>query len=156
LFVDSLTEISRQCRVWAEQQPESFTDRGRKDLRGTYGLVAREMIAWLQQIQHDRARTVVLIAILEKAVDDFGVASWGIQLEGQRTARELPGIIDEILVLGWVTAKSGKKFRALVCQPDNQWGYPAKDRSGKLAPLEEPHLGKLLAKLAMRQETGEQ
>ena len=42
-------------------------ERGRKDLRGTYGLVAREMIAWLQQLQHMRSRTVIFIAVLEKS-----------------------------------------------------------------------------------------
>jgi energy-coupling factor transporter ATP-binding protein EcfA2 len=41
LFVDSLTAAARLCFTWAEQQPESFTDRGRKDLRATYGLHAR-------------------------------------------------------------------------------------------------------------------
>jgi hypothetical protein len=92
---------------------------------------------------------------LEKVTDDYGVSSWRIQLEGQRTARELPAVLDEILTMNWVTAKNGKKFRAFICQPDNQWGFPAKDRSGKLAPVEEPHLGKLLAKLATRQGNGE-
>ena len=37
LFVDSLSEASRRCRIWAEQQPEAFSDRGRKDLRGSMG-----------------------------------------------------------------------------------------------------------------------
>src|SRR5262245_11353530 len=41
LFVDSLTAAARLCFQWAELQPESFTDRGKKDLRGTYGLHAR-------------------------------------------------------------------------------------------------------------------
>src|SRR6266498_5838899 len=30
LFVDSLTAAGRLCFTWAEQQPEAFTDRGRK------------------------------------------------------------------------------------------------------------------------------
>jgi len=30
----------------------------------------------------------------------------------------------------------------------NEWGYPAKDRSGRLATLEEPHLGKLIDKMS--------
>jgi hypothetical protein len=147
LFVDSLTEISRQCRIWAERQPESFTERGKKDLRGVYGLVAREMIGWLQQIQHARQRTVILIAILERVTDDFGVSSWGIQLEGQRTARELPGIIDEIITLQFIDFGDGKPVRAFVCASPNSWSLPAKDRSGRLTEIEEPHLGKLLAKL---------
>ena len=37
-----------------------------------------------------------------------------------------------------------------VCQTLNQWGYPAKDRSGQLEVLEEPHLGKLLTKISGR------
>jgi hypothetical protein len=145
LFVDSLTEISRQCRAWAEQQPESFTERGKKDLRGTYGLVAREMVGRLQQVHHDRARTVVLVGILEKDADDPG--AWRIQLEGQRTARELPGIIDVIATLHHINFGDGKPIRALVCANPNSWTLPAKDRSGKLEQFEEPDLGKLLAKL---------
>ena len=39
-------------------------------------------------------------------------------------------------------------YRAFVCQTLNEWGYPAKDRSGRLEVLEEPHLGKLLAKMS--------
>ena len=40
-------------------------------------------------------------------------------------------------------------FRAFVCRSLNEWGYPAKDRSGRLETLEEPHLGKLLEKMSM-------
>ena len=39
-------------------------------------------------------------------------------------------------------------YRAFVCQTLNEWGYPAKDRSGRLEVVEEPHLGKLLAKMS--------
>src|SRR5262249_48712441 len=55
LFVDSLTAAARLSFGWAEQQPEAFTDRGRKDLRAIYGLHARTMIGWLNQLQHARA-----------------------------------------------------------------------------------------------------
>jgi len=40
LFVDSLSAGSRLSFTWAEQQPEAFSDRGRKDLRAIYGLYA--------------------------------------------------------------------------------------------------------------------
>jgi len=43
---------------------------------------------------------------------------------------------------------SGNPYRAFVCQTLNQWGYPAKDRSGRLDLLEEPHLGRLLEKMS--------
>jgi hypothetical protein len=147
VFVDSLTEISRICRAWAELQPESISDRGKKDLRGTYGLVARDLIGMLQQMQHARAKTVVFVSVLERVTDDFGASHWGIQLEGQRTGRELPAIVDEIITMHFVDFSDGKPpVRAFVCGP-NALGLPGKDRSGRLSQFEEPHLGKLLAKL---------
>lgn len=147
LFVDLLSEASRRCRLWAEQQPESFTDRGKKDLRATYGLVAREMIAWLQRLQHMRSRTVIFVAVLEKATVDFNTSVWRPQLEGQRTGNVLPAIVDEVLTLEFINFGDGKPTRAFVCVTPNPWGYPAKDRSGKLDQIEEPNLAKLLAKL---------
>jgi hypothetical protein len=148
LFVDSLTAAGRLCFTWAEQQPESFTDRGRKDLRATYGLHARGMIGWLNQLQHARGRTVVFVAVLEKNVDDLNVVTWQPQLEGGKTSRELPAIVDEIITMQWVNFGDGKPpARAFVCTNPNPWGYPAKDRSGRLEQIEPPNLGALLTKL---------
>jgi AAA domain len=147
LFVDSLTAAGRLCFGWAEQQPEAFTDRGRKDLRATYGVHARSMIGWLTQLQHARERTVIFVAVLEKNVDDFNIATWVPQLEGNKTGRELPAIVDEIITMTWIDFGDRKPARAFVATNPNLWGYPAKDRSGRLEQLEPPDLGKLLAKL---------
>ena len=67
LFVDSLTALSRLSYTHCEQLPEAVTDRGKKDLRGTYGVVAREMIGWLQQMQHARAKTIIFVSVLERS-----------------------------------------------------------------------------------------
>lgn len=152
LFIDSLSEASRRCRLWAEQQPESFTERGRKDLRGTYGLVAREMIAWLQQLQHMRSRNVIFVAVLEKVVDDFNVATWRAQIEGRRTAAILPAVIDELLTLEFLDFGDHRPARAFVCTEPNPWGLPGKDRSGRLDQVEPPDLQKLLTKLLSPKE----
>jgi hypothetical protein len=37
--------------------------------------------------------------------------------------------------------------RGFVCTSPNPWGYPAKDRSGKLDQLEPPDLRTLIAKI---------
>ena len=37
--------------------------------------------------------------------------------------------------------------RRLVCRSGNPWGLPAKDRSGRLDLVEEPHLGRLMEKI---------
>jgi AAA domain len=148
LFVDSLTAAGRLCFTWAEQQPEAFTDRGRKDLRAIYGVHARSMLGWLNQLQHARVRTVVFVAVLEKSVDDLNVATWQPQMEGAKTGRELPAIVDEILTMTWVDFGGGKPpVRAFVATSPNRWGYPAKDRSGRLEQLEPPNLGALIEKL---------
>jgi AAA domain len=148
LFVDSLTAAGRLCFTWAEQQPEAFTDRGRKDLRAVYGLHARSMLGWLNQLQHARGRSVILVAVLEKSVDDLNVTTWQLQLEGAKTGRELPAIVDEICTMNWINFGDGKPpARAFVCTNPNPWGFPAKDRSGRLEPIEPPNLGALIEKL---------
>ena len=148
IFVDSITAVSRLSLRWAEQQPEAFSERtSKKDVRGAYGLHAREMIAWLQHLQHARGKHVVFVGILEKVTDEFNVATLQAQMEGSRTGRELPGIVDEIISMQWVDFGGGAPARAFVCNSPNPWGYPAKDRAGRLEQIEEPHLGKLIAKL---------
>jgi hypothetical protein len=148
LSVDSLTAAGRLCFTWAEQQPEAFTDRGRKDLRAIYGLHARSMLGWLNQLQHARMRTVVFVAVLEKNVDDLNISTWQPQMEGSKTGRELPAIVDEIITMNWINFGDGKPpARAFVCTNPNPWGYPAKDRSGRLDQIEPPNLGALIEKL---------
>jgi len=152
-FIDSITVAARLCFTWSEQQPEAFSERsGRKDIRGAYGLLAREMIAWLTQLQHARGKNVIFVAILEWMTDEFRRGEWTIQLEGQKTARELPGIVDQIVTLNFVDfGDKQPPTRCFVCQP-NVWRFPAGDRSGKLDLLEKPHLGELLTKLVTPSE----
>jgi len=147
LFVDSLTAAARLSFVHAEQLPESFTERGKKDVRSTYGLHGRQMIAWLNQLQHSRNKTVIFVGILEKTTDEFNRTEWVPQIEGGKTTRELPGVVDEIITMQFVDFGDGKPTRAFVCTSPNPWGYPAKDRSGRLDQIEQPDLGKLLSKL---------
>ena len=148
VFVDSITAASRLSFRHAEQQPEAFSERsGKKDVRAAYGIHAREMIALLHQLQHARRMNVIFVGILEKAIDDFNVTTWQLQMEGNKTSRELPGIVDEIVTMQWIDFGDAKPVRAFVCTQPNAWGYPAKDRAGRLEQIEEPHLGKLIQKL---------
>ena len=148
IFIDSITAVSRLSFRHAEQQPEAFSERsGKKDVRGAYGLHGRELICWLQQLQHARSKNVIFVGVLEKVVDEFNVATWQLQMEGQRTSRELPGIVDQIITMQWVDFGDGVPIRAFVCTSPNPWNYPAKDRAGRLDQIEEPHLDKLIEKL---------
>jgi hypothetical protein len=65
IIIDSLTEVSRRSFAFAERQPEAFS-HGRKDLRGAYGLHARQMISWLSRLQRDRRRNIIMTCVLER------------------------------------------------------------------------------------------
>jgi hypothetical protein len=152
IFVDSITAISRLSFRWAEQQPESRSERtGAKDLRSTYGLHGREMLMWLHQLQHVRSKHVIFVGVLEKITDDFGrFVEYRLQMEGQRVWREIPAIVDEVIVMEFLTFADRDPVRGFVCTAPNPWGFPSKDRSGKLDQTEPPHLGKLIAKILNR------
>jgi len=104
-------------------------------------------LGWLNQLQHARERTVIFVAVLEKNIDDFNITTWQPQIEGGKTGRELPAIVDEIITMTWIDFGDRKPVRAFVCTNPNPWGYPAKDRSGRLEQLEPPNLGALITKL---------
>jgi hypothetical protein len=147
-FIDSLSVAGRLSFQWAQGQPDAFSDKtGKPDTRGAYGLHGREMLSWLTHLQHTRGKNVIFVCILDKKLDDFNRVSWSLQIEGSKTGLELPGIVDELITLSILNADDGTPYRAFVCQTLNTFGYPAKDRSGRLDMIEEPHLGKLLAKI---------
>jgi hypothetical protein len=97
IFVDSLTKLSRLCLQWAQQQPDAFNAQGKPDLRGAYGLLGREMLGFATQLQHARGLNVIFTCAMEQAKDDFGRLNWEPHLEGAKTGRELPGIVDEVI-----------------------------------------------------------
>ena len=47
-----------------------------------------------------------------------------------------------------IRPNSGDPYRAFVCQTINEFGLPAKDRSGRLEAVEKPHLGELMKKIS--------
>lgn len=155
LFVDSITDLSRQVMTYAKQQPEAFSERTSKpDIRGAYGLLGREIIHALKMLQHAPGKTVIFVGVLEKVTDEFHVASWQPQMEGSKIGRELPGIVDQVMTLHFFSGAENELIfdekgtvRRLVCRAGNPWGLPAKDRSGRLAETEAPDLGAILAKI---------
>lgn len=148
IFVDSITVAGRLCLQWCRGQPEGFSDKtGRADLRGAYGLHGREMIGWLTHLQHTRRKNVIFVGVLDEKLDDFNRRVFSPQIDGAKTGLELPGIVDEVLTLAEIKDQSGQPFRGFVCHTLNPWGYPAKDRSGRLELIEEPHLGRLFEKI---------
>jgi hypothetical protein len=114
------------------------------------------MILWLNELQHARAKNIVFVGILERVVDEFNRGEWQLQAEGSKTGRELPGIVDQILIYQFLDFGDDKPpSRGFVCTSPNPWNFPAKDRSGKLNQIEQPDLGKLLSKLTTNFKAGD-
>jgi hypothetical protein len=157
VFVDSITDLTRQAMAWAKTRPEAVSDKtGKPDIRGAYGLLAREVIGLLKHLQHAPGKTTVMVGILERAADDFGKVIWQPQMEGGKAARELPGIVDQVVSMALFSRDAEGAYRhdpecgterRLVCQAGNGFGLPAKDRSGRLAETEPPDLAALLRKI---------
>ncbi|ACI91939.1 conserved hypothetical protein [Afipia carboxidovorans OM5] len=156
IFVDSITDLTRQAMVYAKQQPEAFSERtGKPDVRGAYGLLGREVIQALKHLQHAPGKTVIFVGVLEKVTDEFNVTIWQPQMEGSKAGRELPGIVDQVISLHLFSRDAEGSYvldekaseRRLVCRAGNPYALPAKDRSGRLDLTEPPDLGALITKI---------
>jgi hypothetical protein len=146
IFIDSITMVSKICLAWSRAQVEQ-NKYGKSDTWAAYALLANEMLAWITQFQHTNDKDVIIVGLLEQKVDDFNRTTWAPQIEGSKTAAELPAILDEVITMVPTKKENGLMERQFVCQTLNPHGYPAKDRSGKLNLTEEAHLGKLLRKI---------
>ena len=155
VFIDSITVAGRLCFTWANQQPECFNAQGKPDVRNAYGLHGREMIKWLTHLQHTRDKNVWFVGILDEKTDDYNRVQYSLQIEGAKTGMELPGIVDEVITMAEIPLSEDVTARAFICQTINDFGLPAKDRSGRLDAIEEPHLGKLMAKIAQPLNRGD-
>jgi hypothetical protein len=142
--------------AWAKTRPEALSEKtGKPDIRGAYGLLAREVITLLKHLQHAPWKSTIFVGILERVVDEFNRETWQPQMEGGKAGRNLGGIVDQVLSMslfeaeehGWRHEPAKGQARRLVCQAGNPWGLPAKDRSGRLDLTEPPDLGALLAKI---------
>lgn len=148
IFIDSITVAGRLCFQWCKGQPQAFSERtGKPDNRGAYGLHGQEMIAWLTHLQHTRNKNIWFVGILDEKTDDFNRKIYQPQIEGSKTGLELPGIVDQVICMAEIIDNNGKSWRAFINHTINPYGYPAKDRSGRLNMIEEPHLGRLMEKI---------
>lgn len=147
VFVDSITVASREALKWSQTQDEAKSEKtGKPDNRGAYGLLGRDMIRWLTHLQHSN-KSIIVVGILDSEKDDLNRLTWTPQIEGSKTGRELPGIFDQVMTLQTFTTPEGQPYRGLVCQQMNPWGYPAKDRSGRLDLVEAPDLNAIIHKI---------
>jgi phage nucleotide-binding protein len=135
IFVDSITEIS-QCMI-AGLQVE-FPDRSSSLVM--YGENAKRMRAMLKAFRDLPDFHVVFTALPHVDKDENGKRFTGVSMVG-KISDEIPAMLDLVLYLH--VEEEGK--RVLITQPTDK--LIAKDRSGKLDPIEEANLGNIANKI---------
>lgn len=139
IVLDSLSEIIEQIL--------EFEKTRTKDPRKAYGEIITQGIQLVRGFRDLPDRNVVLICKEEWSKDDAtGMMYNQPSFPGQKLAPALPYYPDEIFQYCVFTNQQTKqRIEALRCWPDQT--NIAKDRSGALNEWEEPHLGKIFAKI---------
>jgi hypothetical protein len=135
--LDSLTEIAD---IFLAEIKASC-----KDGRQQYGMLADQMNQVIRDFR-DLDYDVYMSAQQEYDKDDYsGMMINRAKMPGKQLGASLPYFFDEVFQLTTATTPQGQSYRVLRTQGDT--ANDAKDRSGCLAPVEEPHLGKIFAKI---------
>lgn len=135
IFLDSLSDASRVCYSYCSQQEYAISKKtGNEDGLAIYGGLGREMIAFAQRMQHS-PKDLVAAVILDEDMDEFKRTIYVPQLTGSMSKNQLIGIFDIALTIH-TEVDEGKVKRCFYTQTPNEHGYPAKDRSSRLAPIE--------------------
>lgn len=136
--MDSLSEIGEVVLNNAKRQV--------KDPRQAYGELIEKMETTIRAYRDIQGKHVYMSAKMEPFKDELtGVVKYGPSMPGSKLAGKLPYFFDFVFALRKNKSPQGEEFRFLQTQPDMQ--FEAKDRSGRLDPMEYPHLGQLIAKV---------
>lgn len=115
-----------------------------KDGRKAYGEMSRRVMDWVNGLYFLPNKHVYLIA-KQASVDEGGVLRRKPYFPGQDLNVKVPHLYDEILHIG-PTNVPGMQGTQTAIRTKEAFDIMARDRSGKLAELEPPHLGNLFAK----------
>lgn len=135
IYLDSLSDASRVAYSWCSQQPYAVSKKtGNEDGLAIYGALGREMVAFAQRMQH-APKDLIAAVILDEDKDNLDRTIYTPQLAGQTAKNQLIGIFDIALTIHTDETEDGVQ-RCFYTQTPNKFGYPAKDRSDLLSPVE--------------------
>lgn len=138
ICIDSLSEIAEVVLANAKRQV--------KDARQAYGELLEKMMMATRAFRDLPGFHVFMTAKVEPLKDEMtGVVKWGPSMPGSKLGPQLPYLFDEVFRLGIGQTPQGESYRFIQTQPDIQ--FVAKDRSGKLDAVEEPHIGRIIEKI---------
>jgi len=141
IALDSISEIAEV--LLAEEKNKS------KDPRQAYGNLSERMMKIMRMFR-DLAINVIITCKTKRQEDqDSGIVTFVPMLPGAALTQNISYMFDEVFALRVEqdTDEDGKKFDYRILQTGRCRRYEAKDRSGKLDPFEEVHIGRLVAKI---------
>lgn len=138
LCLDSLSEIGE--RVLAAEKKKS------NDPRRAYGALVEEVLALAKAFRDLPHFNVVFTAKEDITTNPVTNATKAApSMPGQRSGPELPYLFDEVFHMATARDGAGQTYRYLRTSADST--ADAKDRSGKLEPIEYPDLSAIFAKI---------
>lgn len=136
--LDSVSEIAEQ--ILADEKKKT------RDPRQAYGVLIDEVLATFRKFRDFAGPNVVFLAKEEMIKHGItGAIRYMPMFPGQALTPQTPYLFDEVFNLFVGKTTEGKEFRALRTQPDHE--YEAKDRSGRLDPIEWPDLSYIFTKI---------
>lgn len=140
IFIDSLTEIASKC---VEALKIKYPDR--KDSFPLWGEYSEKMTALIKAYRDIPDYNVVFTCLPAMEKDDLNRIYFGPSIQSSSLKERLTGYFDEVLYMVSLPDNEGKERRAFITQPYER--YPAKDRSGRLALVEQPSLQAIKQKI---------
>lgn len=138
IALDSITEIGETVLANAKENA--------KDPRQAYGELIERMILTIKSFRDIPSHHIYFSAKQEMVKDDVSQTTlFGPAMPGSKLGPQLPYLFDEVFNLAIAKTKEGSEYRYLRTQPNLQ--HSSKDRSGALAEIEEPNLGKIIDKI---------
>lgn len=90
---------------------------GKAGFPRAYGLLGKEMIRWVTQLQYIRGRNVWFVGLLDAKRDDFNREFFEPQIEGAKTGLELPGIVDQVVTMTELRTDDGAPVQGVCLFP---------------------------------------
>lgn len=140
IFLDSLTELSARCVDAMKQKYQSKSDSF--SLWGEYSDLMQMIIKGFRDLQ---SYSVVFTCLPSIETDELKRRYVGAAIAGKQLQERLTSYFDLVLYMTTRQTDDGTEYRCFLTQPIER--YPAKDRSGKLAPIEKPDLSHIQNKI---------
>jgi hypothetical protein len=140
IFVDSLSEVASMAVEVSQEKHASA-----KDTFKMWGEYSDSMIRLVKGFRDLTSYNVVFTALETLDLDDMKRRIIAPDMPGKKLKERLPSMFDEVFYMSEIADEHGAPRRVLHTTAVS--GYPAKDRSGKLAAIEEPNLAEIKAKI---------